>query len=190
MADATPGGAGYARRLVEESRFSIRRLLLEAISKLDCPRNCQNSCVHCLNDYSNQIWWDQMDRHKSREWLQKIVTRAVARPPHVPSDSVPSLSPTGSALEVWLRGHKQVLAVANKIWGGANYEEALGSAKGIRTWLEDDQGRKLWLIHSSESASEPTGIDRQIAEILKPLEDAGRLTFVGMSRSKSNLPLS
>ena len=184
LADATPGGAGYARRLVEESRFSIRRLLLEAISKLDCPRDCQNSCVHCLNDYSNQIWWDQMDRHKSREWLQKIVTRAVARPPHVPSDAVPSLSPTGSALEVWLRGHKQVLAVANKIWGGANYEEALGSAKGIRTWLEDDQGRKLWLIHSSESASEPTGIDRQIAEILKPLEDAGRLTFVGMSRSK------
>ncbi|MCY4289512.1 MAG: DEAD/DEAH box helicase [Aestuariivita sp.] len=74
LADATPGGAGYVRRLTEEPRFSIARLIQKALENLDCPKNCQTSCIHCLNDYSNQNWWEEMNRHHSRDWLQRVLT--------------------------------------------------------------------------------------------------------------------
>lgn len=184
LADATPGGAGYARRLVEESRFSARLLLLEAINKLDCEKTCQTTCVHCLNDYSNQIWWDRMDRHLSRTWLEKIVVRSVARPKHVPENAVPCMAPMGMALGPLLKGHKHVVATGPSVWGAEVPETSLGSARALRDWLEDDRDRRLWLVVPEHDESSPTGIDRQIAEMLKPLEGAGRLVFVSMEQSQ------
>nr|WP_256500342.1 DEAD/DEAH box helicase [Limimaricola litoreus] len=184
LADATPGGAGYARRLVEESRFSARRLLLEAINKLDCEKDCQTTCVHCLNDYSNQIWWDRMDRHLSRSWLEKVAARSIARPKHVPEDAVPCLAPLGIALGPVLKGHKQVIAVGSSIWGAEEPETSLGSARALRDWLEDDQGRRAWLVLPDHDENSPTGTDRQIAEMLRPIEDPGRLVFVRLSESE------
>jgi hypothetical protein len=182
LADATPGGAGYARRLLEESRFSARRLLLEAINKLDCEKDCQTTCVHCLNDYSNQIWWDRMDRHVSRAWLQKVVAKSIERPTHVPEDAVPCIAPLGIALSPVLKGHKQLIAVGSSVWGAEEPEASLGSARALRDWLEDDVERRVWLVVSQEDDASPTGTDKQIAEMLRPAEDSGRLIFVRLSR--------
>lgn len=184
LADATPGGAGYARRLVEESRFSARKLFLESLEKLNCVKKCQTSCVHCLNDYSNQIWWDQMDRHISRAWLERVVSRSVVKPSHVPSDAVPSLSPLGGALRSCLKGHKDIIAVGDTLWGSEEPETALGSARALRDWLEDDQKRRAWMVYKALGVDTPTGTDRQIAELLRPLEDTGRLTLVGLDAGK------
>ena len=178
LADATPGGAGYARRLLEESRFSARKLFLEALNKLDCEKNCQTTCIHCLNDYSNQIWWDRMDRNISRAWLERVVSRSIARPKHVPQDAIPCLAPLGMALGPSLKGHKQVIAVGSGIWGANDPETALGSVRALRDWLEDDRDRKIWLVVPDGDEGSSTGSDRQIAEMLRPLEDAGRLKFV------------
>ena len=178
LADATPGGAGYARRLIEESRFSARKLLLEALNKLDCEKECQSTCVHCLNDYSNQIWWDRMDRHISRAWLEGVVARSMERPTHVPSDAVPTPAPVGMALSSCLRGHKQAIAVGSSVWGAADPESSLGGARSLRDWLEDDGERRVWLVAPTGDESAPTGLDRQIAEVLRPAEVSGRLTFV------------
>ncbi|PIE15715.1 MAG: hypothetical protein CSA70_00135, partial [Rhodobacterales bacterium] len=184
LADTTPGGAGYARRLVDESRFSARELFLKALDKLDCVKNCQTSCIHCLNDYSNQIWWDRMDRHISRDWLKAIVAKSVARPKHVPQNAIPCLAPHGSALEATLTGHKQVIAVGSGIWGGVEPELALGSARAVRNWLEDDSERKIWMVVPDDEAGHPTGTDRQVAALLRPFEDAGRLIFVRLPGEK------
>lgn len=184
LADATPGGAGYARRLVEESRFSARRLLLEAIKKLDCEKDCQTTCIHCLNDYSNQIWWDRMDRHLSRTWLEKVVARSIDRPEHVPEDAVPCMAPLGIALGPVLKGHKQIIAVGTSIWGAEEPEASLGGARALRDWLEDDRERRAWFVIPEQDENSPTGTDRQIAEMLRPSEDCGRLVVVRLSDSK------
>lgn len=178
LADATPGGAGYARRLIEESRFSARKLLLEALNKLDCEKKCQSTCVHCLNDYSNQIWWDRMDRHISRAWLEGVVARSMERPKHVPSDAVPTPAPLGMALSSCLRGHKQAIAIGSSIWGAEDPESSLGGARSLRDWLEDDGERSVWLVAPPVGETVPSGLDRQIAEVLRAAETAGRLTFV------------
>ena len=167
--------------LVEESRHSARRLLLEAIKKLDCQKHCQTTCVHCLNDYSNQIWWDRMDRHLSRAWLEKVVARSIARPKHVPEDAVPCMAPLGIALGPVLKGHKQVIAVGSSIWGAEEPEASLGSARALRDWLEDDRNRRGWLVVPEHDENSPTGTDRQIAEMLRPAEHTGRLVFVRLS---------
>jgi hypothetical protein len=184
LADATPGGAGYARRLVEESRFSARLLLLEAINKLDCEKDCQTTCVHCLNDYSNQIWWDRMDRHLSRSWLERVVARSIARPKHVPENAVPCMAPLGIALGPVLKGHKQMIAVGSSIWGAEEPEASLGSARALRDWLEDDRERRAWLVIPEHDQDSPTGTDKQIAEMLRPAEDSGNLVIVRMTQSK------
>ena len=178
LADSTPGGAGYARRLLEESRFSARKLFLEALNKLDCDKNCQSTCVHCLNDYSNQIWWDRMDRHISRTWLENVISRSIARPKHVPVDAVPCPAPIGIALGPILKGHKQAISVGSGIWGSEDPESALGNARVLRNWLEDDRDRRIWLVVPAMDEENPTSSDRQIAEMLRPAEDSGRLTFV------------
>jgi hypothetical protein len=183
LADATPGGAGYARRLVEESRFSARLLLLEAINKLDCEKDCQTTCVHCLNDYSNQIWWDRMDRHLSRTWLERVVARSIPRPKHVPENAVPCMAPLGIALGPVLKGHKQMIAVGSSIWGAVEPEASLGSARALRDWLEDDRERRAWLVIPEHKKDSPTGTDKQIAEMLRPAEDSGHLVIVRLSDS-------
>jgi hypothetical protein len=183
LADATPGGAGYARRLVEESRFSARLLLLEAINKLDCEKDCQTTCVHCLNDYSNQIWWDRMDRHLSRTWLERVVARSIARPKHVPGNAVPCMAPLGIALGPVLKGHKQMIAVGSSLWGAVEPEASLGSARALRDWLEDDRERRAWFVIPEHEKDSPTGTDKQIAEMLRPAEDSGHLVIVRLSDS-------
>ncbi|MFN3208939.1 MAG: DEAD/DEAH box helicase [Roseovarius sp.] len=184
LADATPGGAGYARRLVEESRFSARQLLLEAINKLDCEKDCQTTCVHCLNDYSNQIWWDRMDRHLSQAWLERVVACSIERPKHVPKDAVPCMAPLGIALGPVLQGHKQAIAVAPSVWGAQEPEASLGSARALRDWLEDDRERRAWLVVPEHDSENPSGTDRQIAEMLRSAEDSGQVVFVRLNASE------
>ena len=74
ISDTTPGGAGYVRRLIDEDKFSANALLNEAIDILDCPRGdaCSTSCNKCLNDYSNQQYWDKFDRNLGADWLRQL----------------------------------------------------------------------------------------------------------------------
>jgi ATP-dependent helicase YprA (DUF1998 family) len=70
--DGVPGGAGYCLMLV--NRHTMRELL-EATSKiLDCPSNCSYSCRSCLQDYDNQIHWEDLRRRPVLEWLKSILS--------------------------------------------------------------------------------------------------------------------
>ncbi len=78
LSDSVPGGAGYCRRLLDDLQFSARVLLRRAIAVLDCPRDsdCETSCSRCLNDYSNQVHWDQFNRHPALHWLRGLLAKS------------------------------------------------------------------------------------------------------------------
>ena len=65
--DAVAGGAGYCVRLAEA--VSVKALLADAVGRLNCDANCATACTACLCDYSNQTYWDQLNRKPVQAWL-------------------------------------------------------------------------------------------------------------------------
>lgn len=174
LADATPGGAGYAKRLVEEPRFSARELILAALDRLTCPKDCQTSCIYCLNDYSNQQWWDRFDRRAAQTWLRVVVEATIPRPSHVPSDTVPMPEPRGAGLRPLLARNQEAVIIASTLWGATEPEKTLPSIRALRDWLEEDEARILRIVAGAEGGP-ATGLDRRAADILRPLEARGAL---------------
>lgn len=71
LSDAVAGGAGYVQRLFGDPKFSARALFCAALHIVDCRRpDCATSCSQCLNEYSNQAYWDVFDRHPVQAWLR------------------------------------------------------------------------------------------------------------------------
>ena len=72
--DAVSGGAGYAARLGRDEGFAIRDLLSAAHSVLECANpHCLRACVRCLQDYSNQWVWHELDRRPVLAWIEAIL---------------------------------------------------------------------------------------------------------------------
>jgi hypothetical protein len=184
LSDATPGGAGYVRRLLEEPRFSARTLLAEALALLDCPRgpDCTTSCNKCLNDYSNQQWWDVFDRHAAARWLEGLVTRSAPRPSHAPEASVP-VAPLGPrALGPLIEGGNLLVLAAGRLWGAEEPERAVAGARALRDWLEARPDRVVeFVLSEGETPGSATTADRQAADILYAVARAGRLRFAAIS---------
>ncbi len=59
LSDSVPGGAGYCRRLLDDSRFLARVLLGRAIAILDCPRGsaCETSCYSAAHGRVESRSW-------------------------------------------------------------------------------------------------------------------------------------
>ena len=72
--DTVAGGAGFVRRLgsAEQQGIPTGRILDEAIRILGCPSGCASSCGKCLNDYANQMHWDDFDRTAVLPWLREL----------------------------------------------------------------------------------------------------------------------
>lgn len=64
--DSVPGGAGYSKRLQDESMNTI---LEKSVLLLTCKDNCDRACRKCLCDYSNQMRWDKFNRKPILKWL-------------------------------------------------------------------------------------------------------------------------
>jgi len=77
--DGVGGGAGFARRIGEDIRVGM--LLTEAADRLACPRDCDAVCRHCLLDYTNQAWWERLDRRPALSWLREKVLAAPSPQP-------------------------------------------------------------------------------------------------------------
>ena len=80
LSDSVPGGAGYCERLLKESDFSAKTLFQKMRDILDCPRGekCDTSCSRCLHEYSNQRYWDELDRKPCLDWLEDILKHPIA----------------------------------------------------------------------------------------------------------------
>jgi hypothetical protein len=136
--------------------------------------------VRCLNDYSNQAYWDRFNRHSSLKWLAAVLARSTARPDHVPTQAIPSDAPSGDALSRYLRNRDQVVVVAKTLWGAETEESSIRSAQRLRDWLEAEPQRKATVFCATPDEGNANWVDRQIAAILRPMEDAGRLKFPTM----------
>ncbi|WP_449221262.1 DEAD/DEAH box helicase [Tistrella mobilis] len=181
LSDAVPGGAGYCRRLIDEPRFSARVLIERAIAILECPRGdaCQTSCASCLNDYSNQAYWDEFDRHPVLKWLRDLLADATPRPAHAPEAAVPTTQTSAPTLRVRLENASIMAVAALKLWGAEDRIEALTSARILRNWLDEEKDRyAIFLVPArAVDACVPTGLDREIVETLLPYEKSGQLCF-------------
>jgi len=180
LSDATPGGAGYVRRLVAEPHLSARTLIAQAIEILDCPRGaaCATSCNKCLNDYSNQQWWDAFDRHVATAWLTELLGRSAPRPAHAPEGSVPVAPLGGPALLPLLEGGSLVVVAAGSLWGAGERERAAAGARALRDWLEARADRKVFFVlPEGAPAGTATTADRQAVDILHAVDREGRLRF-------------
>ena len=182
LSDATPGGAGYCRRLLEEPRFSGRALISRTLAVLDCPRGdaCETSCKHCLNDYSNQALWDKFNRNPVLLWLRTLLEKSSPRAEHTPETAVPVTQTTAATLPLRLENARDVIAIAGRrLFGAMNRGEALASAVALRNWLDEGEERKAFFLISPDTTTVDvaTGVDREIALLLASHEKSGKLLF-------------
>lgn len=176
LSDATPGGAGYVRRLTAETRFSMRDILTKALEILDCPRGeaCSTSCNKCLNDYSNQQFWDRFERHVAIDWLSGLLEAWIERPDHIPDGVIPVAAMSNHSLAAQISGADYLAIAADTLWGAGTdettVENALLSARIVRNWLEADSARRVTFIVADQAAkvprSEATTTDRNVSDIL------------------------
>jgi len=187
LSDSVPGGAGYCRRLLDDSRFSARALLGGEIAVLDCPRGaaCETSCSRCLNDYSNQVYWDQFDRRPVLNWLRGLLAESIPRPAHAPKAAVPVAQTAAATLRVRLEGARLVAVSSPTLWGAEDISEAQTSARSLRNWLDEASNRHALFLLSpgAVDAGTPTGLDREIAHALAPYKRSGQLRFGLLDRS-------
>jgi ATP-dependent helicase YprA (DUF1998 family) len=187
LSDAVAGGAGYVQRLLEDPQFSARILVNAAIRVVDCRRaDCATSCSQCINDYSNQMYWDVFDRWPVLAWLRALLSNTAERPSHAPEGAVPLKAVNYAGLEEQLKGASMLTLCAVSVQGARDPDRAIGAARLIRDFCEAHRDRRVRLIVCSGlplSQSPLSTIDRQIIDLLAPLEASGQLDTSLISRT-------
>ena len=176
--DTVPGGAGYVRRLAEGGALSMANLIESAIKLLDCPANCASACRQCLSDYSNQTFWEQLDRVPVLEWLRALLSDP-GRRDDLPPGAVEWTDPSLAGLASRLSGAQQIVFFATRIAGTDDAESAGATARLIRDLAERDPTRRIFIAAAGKlplSLSELGTADLEAVEILAKLEKAGQLT--------------
>ena len=70
--DAVPGGAGYARKIIENDGDVIEALFNVAYRNMvNC--DCNPSCYKCLRSYENQRVHDSLDRFAAIDFLSRFI---------------------------------------------------------------------------------------------------------------------
>ncbi|MGN0077645.1 MAG: DEAD/DEAH box helicase [Coriobacteriales bacterium] len=77
--DAVGGGAGHARRLVDDSCTALKKVIGAAIARLEAC-DCDPSCYSCLRNYSNRMMHDKLDRQAALCFLRRWSGRAIPAP--------------------------------------------------------------------------------------------------------------
>ena len=190
--DTVPGGAGYVRRLAEGGALSMANLIESAIKLLDCPAKCASACRQCLSDYSNQSFWEQLDRLPVLEWLRSMLSDP-GRRDDLPDGAVEWADPSLAGLASRLSGAQQVVLFATRIAGTDDAEAAGATARLIRDLAERDPTRRIFLVAAGKlplSLSELSTADLEAVEILAKLEKAGQLAVFRLpsDRFTPNLP--
>ena len=183
LSDAVPGGAGYCRRLIDEPGFTATELLLKALSILDCPKedDCDTSCSRCLRGYSNQQYWELLDRKIVLNWLEMIVQDSVERPAHVPSTAVLTSNLNIHYLKERLINASKITIVSSKFWGAENRYLAQTSARYIRDALEQNDAELTFVSPTDITPTCESAVDCEITKMYEPLESGGKIKFVKYS---------
>lgn len=184
--DTVPGGAGYVRRLAEGGSLSMANLVERARKLLDCPVGCASTCRQCLSDYSNQAFWEQLDRHPVLEWLSSLLVGDPLRH-DVPAAAMPWKDPSLGGLTKRLTGSQMVVFFTTRITGAHDEDTAISIARMVRDLVEGDPTRKVIIATSGKvpiSLADLGTADLEGAEILAKLEKAGRLSVYRLPTDK------
>ena len=187
LSDTTPGGAGFVRRLLNEQRFSVQNLINIAMKILDCPLGdkCETSCTKCLNDYSNQMYWDKFDRKPALRWLNEVRSKTYQKPDHIPNDAIPVVGLSKLILSEHLKKVQYLQICGATLWGQELQEneevEAVESVRLIRNWLEQYSNTKVcFVIPESQKRYlqiEKNTTDRVVLDILNSDQFGDQVSF-------------
>lgn len=191
LSDAVPGGAGYCRRLLDESRFSAKNLFKRAYTILDCPRGdaCETSCSACLNEFANQQYWDDFDRRPCLSWILSLLSSLTPRPEHAPEDVVPAGNLDALTLRSRVFEGTLIVATAKNLWGSEDPSEALSAARVVRDFAEATPQAKAIFVATGVSLPKAgiSWLDRQIADLFAGLEDQGKIIFATLTGGQVEL---
>ena len=170
--DAVGGGAGYCKRL---SELSVSRLLESARRRFECPRDCASSCTSCLNDYSNQRIWDQLDRTGVQAWLNSLIHSALPGPfDHLGAAlwTTPSLS----AMAERLAGYEEICVLAPRL--GLDEDEDEITRKWLTARMDAGQRVCMYVLQRPQTSALRLGAPaRQAVRYLHPYLDSGKFTI-------------
>jgi len=163
--DNVPGGAGHVKLI----RDQIQRVIKDAIRVLNC-NDCapETSCYHCLRDYNNQLFHDQLIRKDALKFLEIVLA---------------DLEP----LEGELIGSSKVISSNPSMWLLRKIENAqfsvdivvpelkLGSPLGQnQSWFDTINNIlirnckvNIYLQHLPNQVSEDLSISKQIQVLMK-----------------------
>ena len=185
--DQIAGGAGYVRRLCQEGRLSGSRLIEAAIRLLQCPRECASSCSACLNDYRNQVHWEQFDRSLALDWLQRLQFDEPDKEGVAPEYAKMWEDPSVEALRERLAGAEEILIVSPALLGSRDANKARTLTRFVRDLCERVDGREITILCASDlpvSVSSVQTGDMHALSRLARLEDEGRLKFARLDLAK------
>lgn len=174
--DNVSGGAGYVVRLCGDgSAGTAANLVDTALAILDCQ--CAASCGRCLQDYSNQGWWDKLDRVPVLEWLRAIRRETVSPEGVAPAGAVQWHAPSMDGLRDRLKGARVLHLVLPELVGRSeNAEAALGIARWIRNFTEAVKDRQ---VHIHVRSGLPLSMDKVPSDAIAALLQLAELEYEG-----------
>jgi hypothetical protein len=184
--DAVAGGAGYSRRLCSGGRHSARALISRAIQLLDCDAQCAGACRHCLSDYRNQAFWEELDRGPVLAWLRESL-HGPALPAGVPNGATPWRDASLAGLGERLRGSTRIMVPTRTLTGAGELDTATSTARFLRDVSEQISDRQINLVTATRlplSLADLGTNDLEAMEILAGLEVAGRLAVHRLQRDE------
>ncbi|OQY18626.1 MAG: hypothetical protein B6I36_06510 [Desulfobacteraceae bacterium 4572_35.1] len=171
--DSVAGGAGYCVRLFE--RISIKELLTETLDALKCERECSSACTACLCDYSNQLSWDQFDRHAVLPWLGNLISEE-ANGHYEKMGCTLWENPSYAELSEKIKGEQHLSLIGVTPVTDDSYEPE--TLKWLLNWL--NQGKMASLVFTTKPnlrASKMSSQFRDALRYLLPFAQDGRLKF-------------
>ena len=179
MYDNVSGGAGYVKRLCQETGLSVQKILDRALQILDCS-HCSSSCSKCLNSYSNQVLWDRFKRDEAYIWLSDLMSGKVQKPSHVWDNAILKKGLADKSLVDWASGADMVGINATHFNGSNNRDKMLETMKAIRTILENNPNLTVVICSSHHPLSDTdklSTLDREFLHYLRPYADQGRVSL-------------
>lgn len=179
--DSVAGGAGYCQMLTSQG---LRALLTRAVGVLDCPAKCSHSCRACLQTYSNQVHWDQLNRQPTLAWLKRLLNLQQPKNPfeHFRATSLDSADPNALAITE-LAQATHIVATAGTLFGLAS-DTSIGDenpSNAVAPLLDRvvallARGHTIELALPNEPAiSVDCRVSLEVATKLGPYQKEGRL---------------
>ncbi len=140
--DGVPGGAGYSARL-GSPKFSFRALVQGAVTRLECPQDCETACRACLCDYGNQRHWDNFRRKDALAWLKKLMNGKTTI--EGPGRYVPWAAPSISGLNERFSPFPSIAFIATSLSTSSGYGEA--ELHQVLNWLQSGKELKLYIVN-------------------------------------------